>query len=118
METPSLDRRAFLAGGARVAAGAGALALTGCNTGDSGEGGASEPPVSPPTNLRSWDNVRAQFSLDPDLAHFSAFILASHPATVAAAIERWRALLDADPASVVADETKNDDAVRTAAARY
>jgi selenocysteine lyase/cysteine desulfurase len=118
METPSLDRRAFLAGGARVAAGAGALALTGCNTGDSGEDGASEPSASPPTNLRSWDNVRAQFSLEPDLAHFSAFILASHPATVAAAIERWRALLDADPASVVADETKNDDAVRTAAARY
>jgi selenocysteine lyase/cysteine desulfurase len=119
MDTPSLDRRAFLAGGARVAAGAGALALTGCSTGDSGESTASGISTPTPTgDLRDWENVRAQFSLDPEVAHFSAFVLASHPATVKAAIERWRGALDADPARIAADETRNDETVRSAAARY
>ena len=119
MDAPSLDRRAFLAGGARVAAGAGALALTGCSTGDPGESGAAKSPVPiRPGHLGEWEDVRAQFLLDPEMAHFSAFVLASHPAGVRAAIERWREALDADPVRTVADETKNDEAVRTAAARY
>src|SRR5919106_3113110 len=119
MKTPSLDRRAFLAGGARVAAGAGALALTGCSTGDSEESAAGHGLApTPPGDLRDWANVRAQFSLDPEVAHFSAFVLASHPATVGAAIEGWRAALDVDPVRIVADEAKNDEVVRTAAARY
>jgi len=119
MDAPSLDRRAFLAGGARVAASAGALALTGCSTGDPGEAGAPKSPAPiPPGNLGEWENVREQFLLDPEIAHFSAFVLASHPAGVRAGIERWREALDADPVRIVADETKNDEAVRTAAARY
>ena len=118
METPSIGRRAFLAGGARVAAGAGALALTGCSAGDSGAGGATDVAIPSPAALRSWDGVRAQFDLAPEFAHFSAFVLASHPTAVRAAIERWRAELDADPARAAADETTNDEAVRTAAARY
>lgn len=121
MKTPSLGRRAFLVGGARVAAGAGALALAGCSSGDSGAATARQDETPTPalaTDLRDWENVRAQFMLAPDMAHFSAFVLASHPASVRAAIEQWRAALDADPGRAVADETKNDEAVRMAAARY
>ena len=117
MNSQSLHRRAFLAGGARAAAGAGVLALTGCSPEDSTEDVAAGTPT-PPTDLTTWDNVRSQFLLEPDAAHFSAFVFASHPAPVRTAIEQWRSALDADPVRVVGEETQNDETVRTAAARY
>jgi selenocysteine lyase/cysteine desulfurase len=113
MTAPTLDRRAFLAGSAL----AGALALTGCTRSGSNKTSAAAP-TQPPADLSDWNSVRAQFALDPKLAHFAAFVLAAHPAPVRAAIERWRDKLDADAATVVRDERGHDDEVRAAAARY
>lgn len=70
------------------------------------------------TNRSDWEAVRAEFPLDPDLAHFAAYVLAAHPAPVRAAIERWRAALDADTATVVHEDYVHDEAVRAAAGQY
>lgn len=120
MTARPIDRRRFLTGSALAVAGAG-TALAGCSVESSTGGGAAAPPSSPtgvPTDLSSWGNVRAQFDLDPEFAHFSAFVLAAHPASVRAAIEQWRKALDADPATVVGDAQAHDETVREAAARY
>lgn len=45
-------------------------------------------------------------------------MLAAHPAPLRAAIERWRAALDADAATVVHGEQALDEAVRAAVGRY
>src|SRR6185503_15187731 len=42
-------------------------------------------PAAPPLDPKDWANVRAQFPLAADRAHFAAFVFASHPATVRAA---------------------------------
>jgi selenocysteine lyase/cysteine desulfurase len=113
MTAPTLDRRAFLAGSAL----AGALAVTGCT-----RSGSDKAPAAAPTERRAdlsdWTDVRAQFALDPKLAHFAAFVLAAHPAPVRAAITRWRDKFDVDAATVVRDESGHDEDVRAAAARY
>lgn len=118
MADARLRRRSVLAGGALLAAGAPAL-LAGCSSGDDGDGpaAATSPPLED-LDLSDWDVVRAQFALDPDLAHFAAYVLASHPAPVRAAVERWRDAFDADPAATVAGEVERDDEVRAAAAGY
>jgi selenocysteine lyase/cysteine desulfurase len=110
MPSQPIDRRSFLAGGALLGAGAGAVAIAGCTSGDDPTAAAA------PADLSTWDGVRAQFALDPELAHFSAFVLASHPASVREAINRWRTALDEDPATVA--ETDHTEQVRAAAARY
>ena len=51
----------------------------------------------PPSGLKNWENLRAQFPLSPQLIHLAAFFLSSHPTPVREAIERHRAGLDADP---------------------
>ncbi|PZF81143.1 aminotransferase class V-fold PLP-dependent enzyme [Jiangella anatolica] len=110
-------RRSVLAAGA-LAAGAPAL-LTGCSSdGDDEPAAATSPPRLDEVDLSDWEVVRAQFPLDPELAHYAAYVLAAHPAPVRAAIERWREALDADPAAALADEMARDDEVRTAAAGY
>jgi selenocysteine lyase/cysteine desulfurase len=116
MTNPLFGRRALLAGGALVVAGSGAAALAGCTA----ESQAGDPgPASGPTpGGDDWGAVRAQFALDPDLAHFAAYVLAAHPQPVRDAIDRWRNALDANTAAVVHDEVANDEAVRAAAARY
>lgn len=112
-------RRSVLAGGALLVTGPPAL-LAGCSSG----GGTDEPAAatSPPSleelDLTDWEVVRAQFALDPELAHFAAYVLASHPAPVRAAVQRWRDAFDADPAAAVADELARDGDVRAAAAGY
>ncbi|RIQ24369.1 aminotransferase class V-fold PLP-dependent enzyme [Jiangella rhizosphaerae] len=127
MADARLRRRSVLTGGALLAAGAPAL-LVGCSSsdepGDESGDDAGEPAASttPPRledlDLSDWEVVRGQFALDPELAHFAAFVLASHPAPVRAAIERWRDAFDADPAATVAGELAHDEEVRTAAAGY
>lgn len=52
---------------------------------------------SPP----SWDEVRKEFNLAPDLVHLSSFFLASHPRQVREAIARYREAIDADPVHAV-----------------
>ena len=113
MTAPTLDRRAFLAGSAL----AGALALAGCTRSGSDQAPAAAPTEARP-DMSDWNTVRAQFALDPRLAHFAAFVLAAHPAPVRTAIARWRDKLDADAATVVRDEGAHDDAVRNAAGLY
>ena len=67
--------------GRRSVLGAGlGIALAGCTS--------SPPPTFDP---QDWSSVRGQFALDPNLAHFAAFVLAAHPAPVRAAIDRHRA---------------------------
>jgi len=103
-----LSRRALF--GAAGAAG-GALALASC-TGESAE---PDPPFDP----RDWASVRAQFRLPADRAQLAAFVFASHPAAVRAAIERHRQGLDEDPTGYLdAHEAALDSAVATAAARH
>ncbi|TDC48871.1 aminotransferase class V-fold PLP-dependent enzyme [Jiangella ureilytica] len=120
MALAQVNRRTVLAGGALLAAGAPAL-LAGCSSRDDPAEGASSPAgesQAPQSDLGDWDAVRAQFALDPELAHFAAYVLASHPAPVRAAVERWREALDTDPAAAVADEVARDEEVRAAAAGY
>ena len=69
--------------------------------------------------LRSWEWVRAQFRLSPDLIHMAGFFLASHPASVRQAIERHREGLDANPIGYWHEcEQKQEAAVLRAAADY
>ena len=90
-----LGRRDFLVRTGLVLGAAGLGGITaGCDTGGGSEEASSQPSVA----TGSWAGVRAQFVLDPELRHFSAFYLASHPRPVREAIERHRQGLDADPA--------------------
>ena len=85
-----VGRRALLKGG--TLAGAGVLGgLGGLSASCSGTatGDAFDP--------GSWESVRAQFELTRDYAHFSAFMLASHPTPVRNAIAAFRQGLDSDP---------------------
>ncbi len=114
MTTPVIGRRSLLASGALLAASGATAVLAGCT--EDGPASAASPAPSP--DLSSWEAVREQFALDPALAHFAAFVLASHPAPVRAAIERWREVLDRDPETALRDAYANDEAVRAVAARY
>ena len=78
---------------------------------------ASQP--SPQSTFTSWDDLRAQFPLTPQLIHLAAFFLASHPIPVREAIERHRAGLDADPIGYWFEyEEKQEATVLRAAADY
>jgi selenocysteine lyase/cysteine desulfurase len=83
---------------------------------------ACEPDRAPaiqPVDPADWASVRAQFRLNDGESHFAAFVLASHPAPVQAAIERHRAGLDADPhGHLAAHGHELDTAVAEAAASY
>ncbi|MEU7000780.1 aminotransferase class V-fold PLP-dependent enzyme [Nonomuraea sp. NPDC046570] len=103
-----LERRTLL--GAGLLAGAGA-ALAGCTAGTP----APKPPAFDPGD---WASVRAQFALDPSVAHFEAFMLASHPAPVRAAVQRHRDGLDASPEYHPDGAVDADANVRRAAARF
>jgi selenocysteine lyase/cysteine desulfurase len=74
---------------------------------------------SPPSTFESWDHVRAQFPLSPQLIHLAAFFLSSHPTPVREAIERHRAGLDANPIGYwFEQEEKQEARVLQAAADY
>jgi isopenicillin-N epimerase len=72
-----------------------------------------------PSSPRSWAWVRDQFSVAPDLAHFSAFYITSHPRPVRDAIEQLRRALDENPFETVEQDLfRRPDEVRAAAAEY
>lgn len=72
-----------------------------------------------PLTLDTWESVRSQFSLSPELIHMAGFFLASHPASVREAIERHRRGLDADPIGYwFEQEEKQETAVLRTAADY
>ena len=84
-------------------------------SGAGASGGAAAPSLDP----SNWASVRAQFALTPGVSHLAAFVFASHPAAVRAAIDTHRAGLDADPYGYLgANEAALDKAVATAAAAY
>ncbi len=67
----------------------------------------------------SWDDVRGNFNVAPDLIHMSAFFLASHPKPVRDAIEEHRRALDANPIEYFfGNEEKAEAAVLGASAHY
>ena len=59
--------------------------------------GARSDSSSPPLDVGTWEAIRQQFHLAPELIHLSCFFLSSHPAPVRDAIERHRRELDRDP---------------------
>jgi isopenicillin-N epimerase len=66
-----------------------------------------------------WPNVRSQFGLRRDRVHLGAFLLASHPAPVRRAIDRYRRALDADPVGYLhRSSVAREAAVLRAAAGY
>ena len=84
-----------------------------------GCGGGSKKAVPAAFDPRDWAAVRRTFALDGGQRHFTAFLLAPHPAPVRAAIERHRRGLDRDPAGYLhANQAKLEAAVARAAARY
>jgi selenocysteine lyase/cysteine desulfurase len=118
-----LTRRTLLAtAGAATGAVAGVTGLSALSACDP----APPAPASPttggaglPFDPDSWASVRAQFGLSGEYANFVAFYLASHAASVRAAIERHRAGLDADAHGyLVANEEELDAAARRQAAAY
>jgi selenocysteine lyase/cysteine desulfurase len=107
-----LSRRALFG----AAAAGGALTLVGCteDTPDQSSDAAGKP-----FNPRDWASVRAQFRLPADRAQLAAFVFASHPAPVRAAIDRHREGLDEDPTGYLnAREAMLDTAVAAGAAHY
>jgi selenocysteine lyase/cysteine desulfurase len=120
-----LGRRALLGAGAAVGIGLLSactsdgddkdVAATSAQTSDAGPD--PQTSVAPELDPQDWGSVRAQFQLDPALAHFAAFVFASHPAPVASAVEQHRAALDHDPEGYVDKGLQFENAVRVALAR-
>lgn len=80
---------------------------------------ASADQQPPQSGFKSWDDLRAQFPLSPQLIHLAAFFLASHPTPVRQAIERHRAGLDSDPIGYWYEHEEKEEAkVLQAAADY
>jgi len=105
-----MNRRKFLV---RTGLALGASLLSGVT---SSTGFAGRPPDEAST---SWEWVRSQFRLSPDLIHMAGFFLASHPVSVREAIERHRDGLDANPIGYwLEHEQKKEAAVLRAAADY
>ncbi|HET6921087.1 MAG TPA: twin-arginine translocation signal domain-containing protein, partial [Jiangellaceae bacterium] len=114
-----MSRRSFIARSGLVAAGAGVVGLAGCTTGNADQAPADNDSTrSAPVDLSDWAAIRAQFALDPEISHFAAFVLASHPAQVRDAINQFRDSLDRDPVAATGQEIQLENAVRAAAARY
>ncbi|GIF71204.1 aminotransferase class V-fold PLP-dependent enzyme [Asanoa siamensis] len=100
-----LSRRGLLGATAAV----GVLGLAAC------EGETAAKPFDP----RDWASVRAQFDLDPAVAHLSTYVFAPHPAQVRAAIEQHRAGFDRDPIGYLhAQEVTAERRVQGAVMRY
>jgi selenocysteine lyase/cysteine desulfurase len=117
-------RRDFLAGSGVAA---GALALGACTSNDSGtstadgasgSGRGGSDGDAPELDPQSWRSVREQFSLDPSLRHYAAFLLAGHPRMVADAIDAFRHDLDRDPQRTLADAGTLEGNARELAATY
>ncbi|WP_212834216.1 aminotransferase class V-fold PLP-dependent enzyme [Catellatospora sp. TT07R-123] len=100
-------------------AAAGAVALGGVAACDDDPPKPTERGGVPPLDPQDWDGVRAHFALDPAVAHFDAFVFASPPAAVRAAIENHRTQLDRDPLTYLhANEVARDAQITQEAARY
>jgi selenocysteine lyase/cysteine desulfurase len=66
-----------------------------------------------------WSDVRDQFSLTRSRIHMATFLLASHPRSVAEAIERHRRAFDEDPVNYWSENFMTAEPIqRAAAAEY
>jgi selenocysteine lyase/cysteine desulfurase len=114
-----MRRRQFMTGTGLVGVGA-VAGLAGCEPASRPARRDLEIPATAPSpRPGDWAAARAQFDLDPELSHFSAFVLAPHPAPVRAAIERHRRGMDRDAVGYLhANEGRLEAEVRAAAAAY
>ncbi|WP_349972054.1 aminotransferase class V-fold PLP-dependent enzyme [Pseudomonas caspiana] len=83
---------------------------------------AAVPKADPAAASDKWGSFRQLFNLDPDYAHFSNFLVTSHPKPVQEAIDYYRAEINRNPAKWVDWESqiewKREAEVREWAARY
>jgi selenocysteine lyase/cysteine desulfurase len=99
-----IDRREFLSG--TLAVGAGAAV-------------AKAAAAAPPSELATWEGVRAEFPLSREYTHLALLLLASHPRPVREAIERHRRGFDENPAGYFhANVERCEREIREAAAVY
>jgi selenocysteine lyase/cysteine desulfurase len=107
----ALDRRDLLERGGLALA---AAALLGPGSLAAADEADAEAPGPLP-----WSAVRLQFRLRRDRVHLGAFLLASHPAPVRRAIDRYRRALDANPVGYLhGSQVAREAAVLRAAAAY
>ena len=86
---------------------------------DSEPAAAPQPAPEPDDDVSTWEGVRRQFALEPGKAHFTSFLLASHPAPVRRAIEEHRKGLDGNPRDYLNEhELRVEEEVLGAAAGY
>lgn len=113
MRIPVTNRRTFLkqAGLLAAAMPLGNLALASAQ--------AARPPA---TSTSTWSQLRQLFDLDPDYIHLSNFLITSHPRPVREAIEKYRAVLDRNPALAMDYDTEytwqREAQVRDSVGRY
>lgn len=113
MRIPVTNRRTFLkqAGLLAAAMPLGNLALASTQ--------AARPPA---TSTSTWNQLRQLFDLDPDYIHLSNFLITSHPRPVREAIEKYRAVLDRNPALAMDYDTEytwqREAQVRESVGRY
>lgn len=110
------DRRTFLKQAGVLAA---SLPLTGSLLPTAN---AATATAAPAAASDKWSGFRQLFNLDPDYAHFSNFLITSHPKPVQDAIDHYRAEINRNPAKWVDWESqiewKREGEVREWAARY
>lgn len=103
-----LTRRGLLGGTAATL-----TALASCDS------DSDNPVPPPPFDPSNWRSVREQFALDPDVSHFAAFVFASQPASVRAAIAKHREGFDRNTVKYLhANETQLHQAIHERAAAY
>ena len=108
----SVHRRGFLNS---VTAAAG-LALVACRESESS---SRVPAPAAAASNDPWSAFRQQFRLSPEYIHMSALLIASHPAPVREAIERYRDEIDRDPVLTLQQHNRaRQQQAREAAARY
>ncbi len=113
MRIPVTNRRTFLKQASLLAAAMplGNLALA-----------SAQAPRPPATSTSTWSQLRQLFDLDPDYIHLSNFLITSHPRPVRKAIEKYRAVLDRNPALAMDYDTeytwRREAQVRESVGRY
>jgi isopenicillin-N epimerase len=113
-----MRRREFLVGAGAGLSSAGLLSGCGAANGASPPNGAA-PAAAAHSGPWTWEAVRSQFSVDPDLVHMTSFFLCSHPKPVRDAVEQHRRGLDDNPVHYLEDNVARfEKALRRAAADY
>ncbi|MGR4043889.1 pyoverdine-tailoring periplasmic protein PvdN [Pseudomonas sp. 910_21] len=84
--------------------------------------GDSATPSTVAVSTAQWTQLRQLFDLDPDYVHLSNFLITSHPRPVREAIEKYRAVLDRNPALAMDYDTQytwqREAQVRESVGRY